>query len=106
MRDVINAVPYKYLNKSVGDTSIALKQSPARRANIECDLSHTRGPGAQPLVTVIKLRFFHPNKQACRGPRFRLGILLLLGKHKEAARGSSTTLVVAEVFRFDKSLPL
>ena len=31
--------------QSIADTSIAPRQSPARRANIECDLSHTRGPG-------------------------------------------------------------
>ena len=54
--DVINAVPYETPKQSVGDTAIAIRQSPARRANIECDLSHTRGPGAQPLVSVIKLR--------------------------------------------------
>ena len=72
--------------KSVGDTSIAIRQSPARRANIECDLSHTRGPGAQPLVIVIKLRdqFGH-----FASPRtsVRVPYLITWGPHKTCFMG-------------------
>ena len=67
--------------QSVGGTSIAPRQSHARRANIKCDLSHTRGPGAQPLVTVIKLRdqfavfgsFGRPKEHSVGEPSLALG---------------------------------
>ena len=90
-RDVEGAVPYRKSPRlpqtrelaslamtegvtpiqSVGDTSIAPRQSPARRANIKCDLSHTRGPGGSAPWSRDQTAWIS------------LGILLLLCKHKE-----------------------